>query len=104
MMVSQEARVQAEPQREAALQSGGAVRGAERAGAGPLHMPNGLIGAGTTRPVARQLSWSRRELNGTNAGDDEALKGLMMSWYYAGYYTGLHDGLQRSKRDAEGGG
>jgi len=29
-------------------------------------------------------------------GNDEALKNLMMSWYYAGYYTGLHEGQQKA--------
>ncbi|CAG8891242.1 unnamed protein product [Penicillium egyptiacum] len=28
---------------------------------------------------------------------DESLKNLMMSWYYAGYYTGLHEGQQASR-------
>ncbi|KGO68549.1 Survival motor neuron [Penicillium italicum] len=27
---------------------------------------------------------------------DESLKNLMMSWYYAGYYTGLHEGQQQT--------
>jgi len=26
---------------------------------------------------------------------DEGLKNLLMSWYYAGYYTGLHEGQQQ---------
>jgi hypothetical protein len=26
---------------------------------------------------------------------DENLKNIMMSWYYAGYYTGLHAGQQQ---------
>lgn len=26
---------------------------------------------------------------------DEALRNLMMSWYYAGYYTGLYEGQQQ---------
>lgn len=30
---------------------------------------------------------------------DENLKNIMMSWYYAGYYTGLHAG-QQLPRDA----
>ncbi|KAJ6123720.1 Survival motor neuron [Penicillium samsonianum] len=30
---------------------------------------------------------------------DESLKNLMMSWYYAGYYTGLHEGQQQPSRD-----
>ena len=28
------------------------------------------------------------------ATQDEALKNLMMSWYWAGYYTGLYEGQQ----------
>ncbi|KAK0107105.1 hypothetical protein ONS95_003812 [Cadophora gregata] len=30
---------------------------------------------------------------------DEDLKNLLMSWYYAGYYTGLHEGKQTAKGD-----
>ncbi|KAJ5373499.1 hypothetical protein N7517_005505 [Penicillium concentricum] len=30
---------------------------------------------------------------------DESLKNLMMSWYYAGYYTGLHEGQQQASGD-----
>ncbi|CRK45077.1 hypothetical protein BN1723_006447 [Verticillium longisporum] len=28
---------------------------------------------------------------------DEGLKKLLMSWYYAGYYTGLYEGQQRQR-------
>ncbi len=28
---------------------------------------------------------------------DEGLKNLMMSWYYAGYYTGLYEGRKQSE-------
>lgn len=31
----------------------------------------------------------------TNGVQDEALKNLMMSWYYAGYYTGLYEGQRQ---------
>ena len=27
---------------------------------------------------------------------DESLKKLLMSWYYAGYYTGLYEGEQKA--------
>lgn len=27
---------------------------------------------------------------------DEGLKNLMLSWYYAGYYTGLYEGQRQS--------
>ncbi|RDL38048.1 uncharacterized protein BP5553_05481 [Venustampulla echinocandica] len=30
---------------------------------------------------------------------DEGLKNLLMSWYYAGYYTGLHEGKQQGMLD-----
>ncbi|KAH7407743.1 hypothetical protein BKA64DRAFT_706152 [Cadophora sp. MPI-SDFR-AT-0126] len=30
---------------------------------------------------------------------DNDLKNLLMSWYYAGYYTGLHEGKQTAKAD-----
>ncbi|OGE50462.1 hypothetical protein PENARI_c017G05052 [Penicillium arizonense] len=30
---------------------------------------------------------------------DEALKNLMMSWYYAGYYTGVYEGQQQATRE-----
>ncbi|KAA8649193.1 hypothetical protein EYZ11_012302 [Aspergillus tanneri] len=29
---------------------------------------------------------------------DEGLKNLMMSWYFAGYYTGLYEGQQQANR------
>lgn len=32
---------------------------------------------------------------------DESLKNLMMSWYYAGYYTGLHEGEQKAYANIE---
>lgn len=28
---------------------------------------------------------------------DEALKNLIMSWYYTGYYTGLYEGQQQAQ-------
>jgi hypothetical protein len=32
-----------------------------------------------------------------NSVKDENVRNLMMSWYWAGYYTGLHEGQQSSK-------
>ncbi|KAL8703077.1 MAG: hypothetical protein Q9201_003739 [Fulgogasparrea decipioides] len=41
-----------------------------------------------------------------NSVQDEDLKNLMMSWYYAGYYTGLYEGRKKANievdRPAEG--
>ncbi|KAL8823982.1 MAG: hypothetical protein Q9191_005390 [Dirinaria sp. TL-2023a] len=34
-----------------------------------------------------------------NNTKDEYLKNLMMSWYYAGYYTGLYEGQQQAIRN-----
>jgi hypothetical protein len=31
---------------------------------------------------------------------DEGLKNLMMAWYFAGYYTGLHEGQQRASQNS----
>ncbi|KAG9385467.1 SMN domain containing protein [Pyrenophora tritici-repentis] len=31
---------------------------------------------------------------------DEKMKNMMMSWYFAGYYTGLHAGQQQARKDA----
>ncbi|KAK3075288.1 hypothetical protein LTR53_001566 [Teratosphaeriaceae sp. CCFEE 6253] len=31
-----------------------------------------------------------------NSLQDEGLKNIMMSWYYAGYYTGLYEGQQKA--------
>ncbi|KAI9797821.1 MAG: hypothetical protein M1833_005324 [Piccolia ochrophora] len=33
----------------------------------------------------------------SNGVEDSGLKNLMMSWYYAGYYTGLYEGQQQAK-------
>jgi hypothetical protein len=45
-----------------------------------------------------KCSWT--ESFGRNANDfaaqDENMKNIMMSWYYAGYYTGLYDGQQKA--------
>jgi len=33
---------------------------------------------------------------------DEAMRNLMMSWYYAGYYTGIQEGQQRAYAEMQG--
>lgn len=35
------------------------------------------------------------------ATQDESMKNLMMSWYYAGYYTGLAEGQQKAYAEME---
>jgi len=35
--------------------------------------------------------------NIVGGAESEALRNLMMSWYYAGYYTGLYEGQQQQK-------
>ena len=33
--------------------------------------------------------------------DDESMRSLMMAWYWAGYYTGLHEGQQKALQPQE---
>ncbi|KAF1926056.1 uncharacterized protein M421DRAFT_224067 [Didymella exigua CBS 183.55] len=51
--------------------------------------------AGTTAPHDNILAAMPQALLGTV--QDENLKNVMISWYYAGYYTGLHAGQQLPK-------
>jgi hypothetical protein len=36
-----------------------------------------------------------------SATQDQGLKDLMMSWYWAGYYTGLYEGQQKASQNKE---
>jgi len=63
--------------------------------AAPPLLPHHLIGAGEYYPSAEGTLL-------TIIVQDEGLKNLLMSWYYAGYYTGLYEGQQMA-RPAEGG-
>lgn len=53
----------------------------------------------------RKVTKSQRTLIENQPNDcpgivqDEGLKNLMMSWYFAGYYTGLYEGQQRANQD-----
>ncbi|KAH6639654.1 hypothetical protein C7974DRAFT_136299 [Boeremia exigua] len=51
--------------------------------------------AGTTAPHDNVFAAMPQALLATV--QDENLKNIMMSWYYAGYYTGLHAGQQLPK-------
>ncbi|KAJ8118648.1 hypothetical protein OPT61_g399 [Boeremia exigua] len=51
--------------------------------------------AGTTAP--RDTIWDAMPQALLGTVQDENLKNIMMSWYYAGYYTGLHAGQQLPK-------
>ena len=42
-----------------------------------------------------------KALNGhitNDLAEDDEMKNLMMSWYYAGYYTGLREGKQKARQ------
>lgn len=59
-----------------------------------LGMPNAIINSGEISKFRFAISmWG----NWTDfcLVKDETLKNLMMSWYYAGYYTGLYEGQQQ---------
>ncbi|KFZ14699.1 hypothetical protein V501_03111 [Pseudogymnoascus sp. VKM F-4519 (FW-2642)] len=58
-------------------------------------LPQHLIGAGELCPTMVETAL-------TIAVGDENLKNLLMSWYYAGYYTGLYEGQQKVKPADEG--
>ncbi|KFY23730.1 hypothetical protein V491_02437 [Pseudogymnoascus sp. VKM F-3775] len=58
-------------------------------------LPQHLIGAGELRPTIVETAL-------TIAVGDENLKNLLMSWYYAGYYTGLYEGQQKISPADEG--
>ncbi|CZT24644.1 uncharacterized protein RCC_10369 [Ramularia collo-cygni] len=53
-------------------------------------------------PTAASLSSVPQTLLGGT--QDETMKNLMMSWYYAGYYTGLLEGKQQAFASLEEGG
>jgi hypothetical protein len=51
-----------------------------------------------------RVSKVRNSLLTMTAVQDEGLKNLMMSWYYAGYYTGLLEGQQKAFASMQEGG
>ena len=61
-------------------------------------MPQFLLGSG--KSAGSFFAMPRVGVNKRNMlilpVQDENLKNLMMSWYYAGYYTGLYEGQQRA--------
>ncbi|CAG8935298.1 unnamed protein product [Penicillium salamii] len=69
-----------------------------------------IIDEGTSEPITQELlsqpvSASTAEVPAASLpmphpvmANDEVLKNLMMSWYYAGYYTGLHEGQQQASQ------
>lgn len=61
----------------------------------PPSLPQHLIGAGELFPTTEEflLMITVR---------DEGMKNLLMSWYYAGYYTGLHEGQQMATTNGQG--
>lgn len=56
-------------------------------------MPGVLINGGKAHHVRPYLRGVLLTVGGVQ---DESLKNLMMAWYYAGYYTGLHEGQKQS--------
>ncbi|KAF2430662.1 hypothetical protein EJ08DRAFT_588712 [Tothia fuscella] len=78
-----------------------AIAGEEREPQVPTNMTNGTTESHA--PQKEQSASKKAPVVATmpqtllaNVQDDN-LKNLMMSWYYAGYYTGLYEGQQKSK-------
>jgi hypothetical protein len=64
-------------------------------------MPQALMNSG--KPECFMCDRITREANAFTV-QDEGLKNLMMSWYYAGYYTGLLEGQQKAYASMQEGG
>ena len=67
-------------------------------------LPQAVLGQGKflscfpTRYIAHKTRYI--QLMQTLLGSDEALKNVLMAWYYAGYYTGLYEGRQQGVASA----
>ncbi|ROW06560.1 hypothetical protein VMCG_04311 [Cytospora schulzeri] len=70
---------------ETATDSAGVTGDGVANGASNAGVAQGLSGGGPMPPPQALLG----------SMQDEGLKRLLMSWYYAGYYTGLYEGQQR---------
>lgn len=58
----------------------------------------------TMKPVSLSLFLHANDLTNHQVllpVQDPALKNLMMAWYYAGYYTGLHEGRQQATKHGQ---
>mmetsp|Transcript_34470 Transcript_34470/g.60505 ORF Transcript_34470/g.60505 Transcript_34470/m.60505 type:complete len:86 (-) Transcript_34470:3170-3427(-) len=56
------------------------------------------------RPIASAVSGSSHEIPMLFPSvADESLKQLLMSWYYAGYYTGRHQAIVELQQKKNGG-
>jgi len=64
-----------------------------------ISMPQAVIGGGNT---CRDAFLSAESCANTLLVHDQALKDLMMSWYFAGYYTGLYEGKQQATQAMTG--
>lgn len=62
-------------------------------------MPQAVIGGGN---ICRDAFLNAESGANTLLVDDQALKDLMISWYFAGYYTGLYEGKQQATQAMTG--
>lgn len=67
-------------------------------------IPQAVLGTGTypacQDPFNAQVDSLAGNVSKCSTVQDENLKNLMMSWYYAGYYTGLVAGQQQAASDS----
>ncbi|KAK0263231.1 hypothetical protein LTR91_020650 [Friedmanniomyces endolithicus] len=62
----------------------------------PAAIPQLLLNQGKQSPPTTSYGIGSDCANKSFAVQDEPLKNVMMSWYYAGYYTGLYEGQQKT--------
>ncbi|KAL8649521.1 MAG: hypothetical protein Q9226_005545 [Calogaya cf. arnoldii] len=74
-----------------------AVEGRPQSNPEPPAVPSALINGGKRSHPAVS---GEEALLIRAAVQDDGLKNLMMSWYYAGYYTGLYEGRKQSDNAA----
>lgn len=60
------------------------------------NLPQTLLNGCKSLILLRLAQMSVVIANEYSTAQNEDLKNIMMSWYYAGYYTGLYEGQQKA--------
>lgn len=68
----------------------------------PIVAPEMILGSGKHLLKSQVSVLTGTSLLTVTLVHDEGLKRLLMSWYYAGYYTGLHEGRSNQNGPGQG--